>query len=104
MLLTLGLAKRMGRALAGQPMSDAAASLEWDGIDGLLDLRSRLHDWARTDERILAAVAFGSTERTDRPADAWSDLDLLSSGWVQGRLAEFGGAANGITDTRAAHT
>ena len=58
-------------------MPDVAASSDWDGIDGLLDLRTRLHDWARTDERILAAVAFGSTERTDRPADAWSDLDLL---------------------------
>lgn len=58
-------------------MTGSTASPEWDGIDGLLDLRSRLHDWARTDERILAAVAFGSTERTDRPADAWSDLDLL---------------------------
>lgn len=58
-------------------MSDAAGSREWDGLDGLLDLRSRMHDWARSDERVLAAVAFGSTERTDRPADAWSDLDLL---------------------------
>jgi aminoglycoside 6-adenylyltransferase len=49
----------------------------WDGIAGLLAMRKRLHDWARADERVIAAVAFGSTERSDRPADAWSDLDLL---------------------------
>ena len=49
----------------------------WDGLDGLLDLRRRLHDWARSDPKVQAAFAFGSTERTDRPADAWSDLDLL---------------------------
>lgn len=49
----------------------------WEGIDGLLALRAQLHAWARADPRILAAIAFGSTERTDRPADAWSDLDLL---------------------------
>jgi aminoglycoside 6-adenylyltransferase len=36
-----------------------------------------LHGWARAADRIQAAVAFGSTEREDRPADAWSDLDLL---------------------------
>jgi aminoglycoside 6-adenylyltransferase len=58
-------------------MRDAAKPPGWAGLDGLLDLRSRMHDWARSDERVLAAVAFGSTERTDRPADAWSDLDLL---------------------------
>jgi aminoglycoside 6-adenylyltransferase len=49
----------------------------WDGLDGLLSLRERLHGWAISDARIDAAVAFGSTERSDRPADAWSDLDLL---------------------------
>jgi aminoglycoside 6-adenylyltransferase len=50
---------------------------DWAGLEGLLELRGRLHGWARGEERILAAVAFGSTERTDRTADAWSDLDLL---------------------------
>jgi aminoglycoside 6-adenylyltransferase len=49
----------------------------WAGFEGLLALRDRAHAWARSDPRVHAAVAFGSTERTDRPADAWSDLDLL---------------------------
>ncbi len=54
-----------------------AEPTRWGGLDGLLDLRTRLHAWARSDPKIQAAVAFGSTERADRPADAWSDLDLL---------------------------
>src|SRR5262245_41359463 len=54
-----------------------ASSQGWDGIDGLPRVRARLHAWARQRAGIRAAVAFGSTERTDRPADAWSDLDLL---------------------------
>lgn len=49
----------------------------WNGLPGLLELRARLHGWAQSEPRIHAAVAFGSTERADRPADRWSDLDLL---------------------------
>lgn len=49
----------------------------WAGLEGLLELRERLHGWARAADRIQAAVAFGSTEREDRPADMWSDLDFL---------------------------
>lgn len=52
-------------------MSDA-----WRGHEGLLALRERLHAWARDEPRVLGAVAFGSTERADRPADEWSDLDI----------------------------
>jgi aminoglycoside 6-adenylyltransferase len=50
---------------------------DWTGRAGLLDLGDRLHAWARERDDILAAAAFGSTQRTDRPADDWSDLDLL---------------------------
>jgi aminoglycoside 6-adenylyltransferase len=60
---------------ADQPSATPAAL--WTGADGLIALRSRLHAWALHEPRIHAAVAFGSTERTDRPADQWSDLDLL---------------------------
>ena len=49
----------------------------WAGLEGLLELRASLHGWARSAPRIQAAVAFGSTEREDRPADMWSDLDLM---------------------------
>ena len=44
---------------------------------GLLALRDRLHAWAASRDGITGALAFGSTERSDRPADAWSDLDLV---------------------------
>ena len=56
---------------------EAGRPTRWNGLEGLLELRAALHVWARSDPRISAAVAFGSTERTDRRADAWSDLDLL---------------------------
>lgn len=52
-------------------MSDA-----WGGYDGLLALRERLHAWARGEPRVIGAVGFGSTERADRPADEWSDIDI----------------------------
>ena len=72
----------MGRATARKRLTRAVPPAStstdtWKGLDGLLELRSRLHAWAQGDPRIHAAVAFGSTERTDRPADPWSDLDLL---------------------------
>jgi aminoglycoside 6-adenylyltransferase len=77
----------------------------WNGLAGLLELRSRLHAWAQEDPRIHAAVAFGSTERTDRPADAWSDLDLLfvvddeaswlgDLGWVEAITSSWIGLVN----------
>jgi len=50
---------------------------DWAGRDGLLALRDRLHAWAAGRDGLLAALAFGSTQRQDRPADDWSDLDLL---------------------------
>lgn len=56
-------------------MGDAAGG--WAGIEGLLALRARLHAWVAARDGIDGAVAFGSTERSDRPADDWSDLDLL---------------------------
>jgi hypothetical protein len=40
-------------------------------------LRDRLHSWARGRDEIRGAATFGSTQRQDRPADDWSDLDLL---------------------------
>jgi aminoglycoside 6-adenylyltransferase len=49
----------------------------WSGREGLLRLRDRLHAWARERDGLVAAAAFGSTQRQDRPADDWSDLDLL---------------------------
>jgi aminoglycoside 6-adenylyltransferase len=55
----------------------AAGGDGWTGLEGLLDLRGRLHAWASTRDGIIGALAFGSTERADRPADAWSDLDLV---------------------------
>lgn len=76
------MAERVGRAaertrLRRPARAAPGSSPGWEGLAGLLDLRSRLHEWAQRDARIQAAVAFGSTERTDRPADPWSDLDLL---------------------------
>ena len=56
---------------------DRPARERWAGLDGLLEVRAALHAWARGDPRIHAAVAIGSTERVDRPHDAWADLDLL---------------------------
>ena len=72
----------MGRAadrkrLRHPALAASTSTATWNGLAGLLELRSRLHAWAHGDPRIQAAVAFGSTERTDRPADPWSDLDLL---------------------------
>lgn len=49
---------------------------DWGGLDGLLARRDAIHAWARQHPDIRAAVAFGSTERVDRPADEWSDIDL----------------------------
>ena len=49
----------------------------WTGRDGLLAIRDRLHAWATARDGIIAAAAFGSTQRQDRPADDWSDLDLV---------------------------
>jgi aminoglycoside 6-adenylyltransferase len=34
-------------------------------------------DWAQSQPEIRAAVVVGSRARTDRPADVWSDLDLI---------------------------
>lgn len=33
--------------------------------------------WARTRPDIHAAIVVGSRARTDRPADEWSDLDIV---------------------------
>src|SRR5688572_990157 len=60
-----------------QSKPGAPDELPWTGALGLLELRGRLHAWAQADKGVQAAVAFGSTERSDRPADDWSDLDLL---------------------------
>jgi aminoglycoside 6-adenylyltransferase len=40
-------------------------------------LLDRFVAWARTQPDIRAAIVLGSRARTDRPADEWSDLDLL---------------------------
>lgn len=40
-------------------------------------LLERFLDWARTQPEIRGAIVVGSQARTDRPADAWSDLDLI---------------------------
>lgn len=38
---------------------------------------ARVVDWAQEEPRILAAMVVGSRARTDHPADAWSDLDVV---------------------------
>jgi aminoglycoside 6-adenylyltransferase len=40
-------------------------------------LLDRFVAWAQTQPDIRAAIVLGSRARTDRPADEWSDLDLL---------------------------
>src|SRR5262245_36751765 len=42
--------------------------------------------WAQTQPDIRAAIVLGSRARTDRPADEWSDLDLLVVTSDPGRL------------------
>jgi aminoglycoside 6-adenylyltransferase len=46
-------------------------------MTGLLALRERVIAWVASAEWIEAAALFGATERRDRPADEWSDLDVL---------------------------
>lgn len=41
------------------------------------DLTVRLTQWAADEPDIRAALVLGSRARTDHPADAWSDLDIL---------------------------
>ncbi|MDR7419327.1 MAG: aminoglycoside 6-adenylyltransferase [Armatimonadota bacterium] len=40
-------------------------------------LRSRILPWAEREANVRALAVLGSQVRTDRPADAWSDMDLL---------------------------
>jgi aminoglycoside 6-adenylyltransferase len=41
------------------------------------DLARRFASWASREDGIRAAVVIGSRARTDHPADAWADLDLV---------------------------
>jgi aminoglycoside 6-adenylyltransferase len=62
----------------GDPRSRAVVDLpDWTGLAGLLDLRTRVLAWIEVTSWVRAAALFGSTERSDRPADDWSDLDVL---------------------------
>jgi len=65
--------------------------------DSFEALIGRIAGWARSRPDVRAAVVIGSRARTDRPADEWSDLDVLlyvvdpgrylcDAGW----LADFG--------------
>ena len=49
-------------------------------------LIDRFVAWAQTQPDIRAAIVLGSRARTDRPADEWSDLDLLVVTSDPGRL------------------
>jgi aminoglycoside 6-adenylyltransferase len=49
-------------------------------------LIDRFVAWAQTQPDIRAAIVLGSRARTDRPADEWSDLDLLIVTTDPGRL------------------
>jgi aminoglycoside 6-adenylyltransferase len=40
-------------------------------------LRGRILPWAEQDSNVRAVAVLGSQIRTDRPADAWADMDLL---------------------------
>jgi aminoglycoside 6-adenylyltransferase len=44
---------------------------------GMAELAGAVEVWARRDARVLAAVLIGSRARTERPADAYSDLDVV---------------------------
>ncbi|MFL6074169.1 MAG: aminoglycoside 6-adenylyltransferase [Mycobacteriales bacterium] len=44
---------------------------------GMAELTAAVEAWARRDARVLAAVLIGSRARPDRPADAYSDLDVV---------------------------
>lgn len=51
---------------AGAPPQD-----EWTTLE------RRLTDWIESNDNVRAAAISGSRARSDRPADKWSDLDLL---------------------------
>jgi aminoglycoside 6-adenylyltransferase len=51
------------------PMDDHATMYE--------EIIDRFVAWADTRDDIVAAIIVGSRARTDHPADAWSDLDLV---------------------------
>jgi len=40
-------------------------------------LEARFIEWVRAEDGIRAAIVIGSRARTDHPADAWADLDLV---------------------------
>jgi aminoglycoside 6-adenylyltransferase len=40
-------------------------------------LTQRIIDWVGQEDNVRAAMVIGSRARTDHPADAWSDLDVL---------------------------
>lgn len=46
-------------------------------MPGFEDLESRCVEWVRAEEGIRAAAVLGSRSRTIRPADPWSDLDVV---------------------------
>jgi aminoglycoside 6-adenylyltransferase len=44
---------------------------------GYMQLTQQIIDWADQEADVRAALLIGSRARTDHPADAWSDLDVL---------------------------
>jgi aminoglycoside 6-adenylyltransferase len=55
----------------GPPMPTHTPSGHWAW------LRDRVLPWAAEDPNVRAVAVLGSQVRTDRPADAWADMDLL---------------------------
>jgi aminoglycoside 6-adenylyltransferase len=48
----------------------------------------RFTDWANAEPTIQAAMVIGSRARTDHPADAWSDMDIVIFTANPGRILE----------------
>jgi aminoglycoside 6-adenylyltransferase len=52
------------------------------------DLTERIQAWAESTQDVRAALLIGSRARSDHPADAWSDLDVLVFANASQQLAQ----------------
>jgi aminoglycoside 6-adenylyltransferase len=58
-------------------MNDFLKSIEGDAMVKVKYIEERFTSWAQTNDDVRAAFVVGSQARTDHPADAWADLDIL---------------------------
>jgi hypothetical protein len=79
---------------------------EGTGRAGLFALRDRVEAWLPRTDWVVAVLLSGATERTDRAADEWSDLDVHATsqstiGRRAGRYRARGPEVHGGTDRAA---